>query len=377
MIRSASILAILFASLVVADDAVPQADEQRAKDQTFLEALARIESLDLNANPKLKTKLLAVLERNRGSETFVELSARFELRDQADELFKLALAKPNESAGVSAAKLLIKFGELPRFEKAIADNAQPDSAKAAQSAITALGFTNDTKAYALLEKIVTGEATSKPIRAAAVAAFGNGRAGEKKLLDLAKTGKLPDDLHFAAGNVLLASSDAAVRAEAARHLKLPPSLSSRPLPPIAELAKRGGDASKGINTFKKVNCVQCHRISPELGADFGPALSEIGSKLPKEGLYTAILDPSAGIEHNYEGTRIETDEGEAVGIVISETKDDLVLRMAGGITQKHLKSAIVGREKLKGSLMPSGLQQAMSEQELVDLVEWLSSLKKK
>ena len=65
------------------------------------------------------------------------------------------------------------------------------------------------------------------------------------------------------------------------------------------------------------------------------------------------------------------------GIVISETKDELILRLAGGITQKHQKKEILSREKIKSSLMPPGLQQAMSEQELIDLVEWLANQKKK
>jgi len=358
---------LALATTTFADDA-----EQRSNDQIFIETLLRIENIDLIAAPKLKTKLLGVLERNRGSETYVELVARFNLRELNDELFALALARPNDSAGVSAAKLLIKFEELSRFEKTIGG----DDGKSACGALLVLGFTNDTKAYDLLEKIVTDDQRSQPIRTATVMAFGNGRAGEKRLLQIAKNGKLADDLHFAAGNVLLASSDPTIREEAGKHLKLPPSLSSKPLPPIAELVKRIGKAERGEVVFKKVNCVQCHRVG-DLGHDFGPTLTEIGSKLPKEALYTAILDPSAGIEHNFEGTRMETDEGETVGIVISETKDELLLRLAGGITQKHQKQDIRSREILKSSLMPSGLQQAMSEEELVDLAEWLTQQKKK
>ena len=371
---TALIILLALTTITLADD--DSDAQQRSKDQVFIETLSRIENINLEASPRLKERLLGVLERNRGSETFVELIARFNLRDQSEELFNQAIAKPNDSAGVAAARLLIKFDEITRFEKAITG----DDAKAASAALTVLGFTNDAKAYALLEKVVTDDKAGSPLRTSATMAFGNGRAGEKRLLELAKAGKLPDDLHFAAGNVLLASSDAAIRDEAGNHLKLPPSLNSKPLPPIAELAKRSGDSSNGMKVFTKVNCIQCHRVTNgdiNLGHDFGPALSEIGSKLPKDALYTAILDPSAGIEHNYEGTRLESYEGENVGIVISETKDELILRLAGGITQKYKVEDIVHREKIKGSLMPPGLQQAMSEQELVDLVEWLAALKKK
>lgn len=349
-------------------------DDQRAKDDLFLETLSRLEDLDLNTSPKIKAKLMDVLTRNRGTQSYVEIVERFKLRDQTDDLVKLAVAKSADSAGVAAAKLLLKWNEVARLDKVI----DGDDAKAATAALTALGYTNDARAYPMLARVVADKARAKPLRAAAVAAMGLGRAGEKQLLAMAKDGKLADDLHFAAGQVLLNSSDEAIRLDAAKCLKLPPTLSAKPLPPVAELAKRNGAAANGPAVAKKVNCIQCHRFEQiDLGADFGPNLSDIGNKLPREGLYTAILDPSAGIEHSFEGYRLQTDEGEdVVGIIVSETKDDITLKVPGGVARKYAKSSIESRDKLKTSLMPPGLQQAMTEDELVDLVEWLTTLKK-
>lgn len=392
----------LLCSTLRAADVAPApaiSDEQRAKDDLFIETLSRLEGVDINANEKLKTRLLAVLGRNKGTSAYVEMAARFNLRDLSDELVKLAVEKPTDSAGVAAAKQLIKWDELARLKKVVdtgvlpggsAAPIAPDSPPAiaaASAALTALGYTSDAKAWPVIEAVIADDKRAKPVRTAAIAAMGLGRAGEKRLLELAKAGKLSDDLHFAAGNVLLASTDPTIQAEAGKHLKLPPSVNSKPLPPIAQLAQRTGDASNGPRVFKKINCIQCHRVAPApgngaagepFGADFGPALSEIGSKLPKDALYTAILDPSAGIEHNYEGTRIETDDGEdIVGIVVSDTADLLTLKLPGGVQRKYAKSSILARDKIKSSLMPQGLQLAMTEQELVDLVEWLSGLKKK
>jgi hypothetical protein len=45
--------------------------------------------------------------------------------------------------------------------------------------------------------------------------------------------------------------------------------------------------------------------------------------------------------------------------------------------QTVLKEKIQSRTKLESSLMPSNLQATMTEQELVDLVEYLITLKKK
>jgi putative heme-binding domain-containing protein len=51
--------------------------------------------------------------------------------------------------------------------------------------------------------------------------------------------------------------------------------------------------------------------------------------------------------------------------------------MAGGVVQKVKNNDIVERTKMKASLMPEGMHLAMSEKDLVDLVEFLSSLRKK
>jgi putative heme-binding domain-containing protein len=54
-----------------------------------------------------------------------------------------------------------------------------------------------------------------------------------------------------------------------------------------------------------------------------------------------------------------------------------VLALPGGATQKFRKSDVTKREKLATSLMPSGLNQALSQDDLVNLVEYLASLKVK
>ena len=41
----------------------------------------------------------------------------------------------------------------------------------------------------------------------------------------------------------------------------------------------------------------------------GPDLTEIGSKLARQALYSAVLDPNAGISHNYENYEVEALDG--------------------------------------------------------------------
>jgi putative heme-binding domain-containing protein len=67
--------------------------------------------------------------------------------------------------------------------------------------------------------------------------------------------------------------------------------------------------------------------------------------------------------------------GQALGIVRSDTSEELVLALPGGSLQKFGKSEVQRVSKLSTSLMPSGLNQALTKDELVDLVAYLSSLK--
>ena len=142
---------------------------------------------------------------------------------------------------------------------------------------------------------------------------------------------------------------------------------------------RPGDAAKGAATFRRqeVGCINCHRVNND-GVDFGPALSEIGTKLGKDAIYEALLDPSAGISFGFEAWQVEFKSGdEAYGLIVSETGDEIAMKDAKAILTRYQKSEIKSRVQSKLSIMPAGLQLTMSTQDLVDLVEYLASLKKK
>ncbi|WP_232793749.1 c-type cytochrome [Siphonobacter sp. SORGH_AS_0500] len=137
-----------------------------------------------------------------------------------------------------------------------------------------------------------------------------------------------------------------------------------------------GDVQRGVKVFAQ-NCAVCHQINGQ-GADFGPKLSEIGSKLPKEGQYMAILYPSAGISFGFEGWNVQLKDGtNLVGIVASKTESDLDLKYPGGTAQRLKMTQVKSMKQQQDSMMPAGLHENMSKQELADLVEYLMTLKKK
>ena len=139
-----------------------------------------------------------------------------------------------------------------------------------------------------------------------------------------------------------------------------------------------GDIANGAKIFANASpgCANCHIVNGR-GIELGPNLSEIGTKLGKDALIEAILEPSSGVSFGFEAWNFALKNGdEAYGLIASETADEVAVKAVGGIITRLKKSEVESRQQSKLSIMPAGLQAAMTTQDLVDLVEYLASLKK-
>ena len=151
----------------------------------------------------------------------------------------------------------------------------------------------------------------------------------------------------------------------------------RPVPVIAELVTRDGDVERGKIVFAGAGtCAKCHVVAGQ-GIEIGPDLSEIGDKLAPAAMYESILYPSAGISHNYESWLVLTDEGQTVnGVLLGESAQEVRIKDDKGIVHSVDVDSIEEKKKLDLSLMPADLHELMTEQELIDLVRYLATLKK-
>jgi len=374
MLRLAFTLTLLtlLASAVLANEAD---DAQRAKDERIVQTVLRLPGFDLNSKPEAKAAVLRHLARIEREEKYFELVDKLNLTAEvAPNLLKQALANPESNLGVNCVVLLLKADQTDDLAKAISDKDE-----VAVAALTAMGLTGRPKIVALVRPIVIDEQRSVAVRAAAVRAMGRTPHGERTLLQIVVQGKLASDLKFAVANVLLNSADEAIKTEAAKHLTLPATADAQPLPPISQLVKMSGDAAKGQTLFfaEKAQCAKCHIVNGQ-GKEVGPNLSEIGSKLSKEALYLSILDPSAGVSFNYETSQVVTGDGLSItGIIVSDTAEAITVKTAEAITRVIPRPDIEEINKLKTSIMPSDLQRQLTAQDLVDVVEYLTTLKKK
>ena len=142
---------------------------------------------------------------------------------------------------------------------------------------------------------------------------------------------------------------------------------------LLSLKVRTDVGKKVFATFRAV-CQQ----AGSTGYDFGPRLTEIGSKLPKEGLLDAIVHPSAGIGFGYEGWEFKLKDGSTIsGILASRTETFIDLKYPGGAWRQIKTSDVKSSTQLKQSLMTKGLYGNISIQDLANLPEYLSGLKKK
>jgi len=339
-----------------------------------VEALGRLQGIDLDQNPKLKATVLKVLEQTRGTANFVKLVQQFKLQDQTAGLLEVAVRNSRNETGVQAMRLLLANKDYASLQTALESSNSPVATKI----VEALGNTFQHEATPLLLPLIAPPKGDLTLRQQTVRALVQTADGAAALLRLAQEQKLPEDLKLTTSSELSRVRWPEIREKAAAILPLPHGRDARPLPPMAEMLKMKGDPVNGAKVFSapETGCANCHRIK-EQGIDFGPNLTEIGSKLGKDALYQAILEPSAGISFGFEAWQVQLKSGdEAYGLIVSETAEELAVKAVGGLVTRYKKDEISGREQMKLSIMPAGLQEAMSTQDLVDLVEYLFSLKK-
>ncbi|MCS6853013.1 MAG: c-type cytochrome [Gemmataceae bacterium] len=132
-----------------------------------------------------------------------------------------------------------------------------------------------------------------------------------------------------------------------------------------------GDPKRGMAVFQK-QCASCHRIA-NVGVQVGPDISDTRTKTP-EMLLLDILNPNQAIDSNYVNYTVLTKSGKALtGIIAVETASSLTLKRADNQVDVVLKQDIEEIQSTGVSLMPEGLEKAISVAEMADLISFLKN----
>jgi len=135
-----------------------------------------------------------------------------------------------------------------------------------------------------------------------------------------------------------------------------------------------GDLLRGEAVYQE-NCSICHQIGGEYGTAYGPDLASIRNRRP-ESVLTDILDPNLSIADGYDLWEINLKNGETKqGIIGSETTGSITLRIYGGADEVLSRQDIQSLRSLGMSIMPSGLENSISPEEMRNLLTFIKKLK--
>ena len=138
-----------------------------------------------------------------------------------------------------------------------------------------------------------------------------------------------------------------------------------------------GDGKRGQMIFNsaKTNCATCHKIG-YVGGMIGPDLSRIGSIRVEKDLLESIVLPSASFVRSYEPVQVMRLDGRShSGILKKDAPDEIVLTISATEDIRIPRGDIDTFKAGTVSVMPAGLDQQLTKQELADLLAFLKGLK--
>ena len=338
-----------------------------------VETFARLEGFDMDSREDLAASLGRVLDGLSGSDKFVELVDKFNVADRYPDLLAMAQKEPGGQLGVRAMRVLLAKRQNELIGRGLSD---ADVTLAAALA-TALGNSADGRAMEFLLPIVEDASADLELRRQATGSLAKSGGGAVRLLEMIKSQRLDKRLMVSAAATLSSARWPRIRAQAAELFPLPPAKNNEPLPPLAELVRMEGDARRGKEIYNTTGtCATCHQVNGE-GKEVGPDLSEIGSKLSRAAFFESILYPSAGINHNYETYLLALEGGNIItGVLVSQTDKAVTIKSDDAIARTFPRAEIEAMKQQDISLMPADLQKNLAAQDLADVVEYMTTLKK-
>jgi putative heme-binding domain-containing protein len=154
-------------------------------------------------------------------------------------------------------------------------------------------------------------------------------------------------------------------------------MSGAELDAFVDLVRTKADPARGEAIFRReaLKCVTCHRVGDH-GPRVGPNLAAIGAASPLDYIIDSLVYPAKNVKEGYQTLVVLTDDGRVVtGIQVSRSDEELVLRDALD-REVRVPTAEIDEESIGTSLMPAGLIDPLSREELADLVRYLAGLGK-
>jgi putative membrane-bound dehydrogenase-like protein len=140
---------------------------------------------------------------------------------------------------------------------------------------------------------------------------------------------------------------------------------------LETVAWEQGDAKRGANLFTQRSCATCHGAA----VAFGPDLAGVARRLSPRDLLRAVVFPNRDVAETYRATDFTLRDGSTRrGVVAFYSADGVIVQTGPAMTERIAESDIAKQEPGSVSLMPEGLLEGLSAQEIADLYKFLATL---
>ena len=240
-------------------------------------------------------------------------------------------------------------------------------------AVRALDRLGDPRGAELLVREQNWSRYTAPVRESVITTLTSKPKMIAVLFDAIRRGVVkPPEISSPKRTLLLKNSDTAIRQDAETLFQeLESGDRMKVYRAHRELLAQPGDATRGAEVFTRV-CSACHTHQGK-GGKVGPDLTGVRNQ-PADALLLHILVPNYEVVPAYQTITVATDDGRNLsGWLAGETDNSITLRTAFGTEETVLRKNIASLTASGLSLMPDGLEQTMTKDELVNLIAFLKS----
>ncbi len=138
----------------------------------------------------------------------------------------------------------------------------------------------------------------------------------------------------------------------------------------------GRSFANGKQIFEVASCVSCHRMNGA-GVEIGPDLAQLDAKMTPAEILRSLLEPSAKIDEKYQTHVFSLKSGKVVtGMILEETPGRIkVIENPLAKAEPVLldRADIDERAKSPTSIMPKGLLDKLTREEILDLIAYIAA----
>jgi putative heme-binding domain-containing protein len=138
---------------------------------------------------------------------------------------------------------------------------------------------------------------------------------------------------------------------------------------------KGRNFKRGQEAFAATQCQACHRFGNE-GGSSGPEMTTVSSRFTRRDILESIIEPSKVVSEQYQGTEFVLKNGDELsGRILEENEQRYVVMVnpLANVKTEVKKSDVAKRVASKTSIMPEGLVNVLTKDELLDMLAYIEA----